>query len=225
MTRQKHFLVFDVNETLLDLRVLDRTFAEIFGDTSARQEWFNLLLQSAFAANSTGRYRDFRALGRSALKIVAIKRSHALSDAEIARVLEGISQLTPHPEVADSLARLSDGGFVLTALTQSPQATLEAQLTNSGLRRFFSRSFSADQVKRYKPAPEPYRFVAREMGCATADLRLVAAHGWDIEGAMSAGCMAAFVARPGQVLDPDVPQPDVIGATLAEIADRLLQNA
>jgi len=54
-------------------------------------------------------------------------------------------------------------------------------------------------------------------------VRLVAAHAWDVAGATSAGCAAAFVARPGKVLDPLVePPPDVVGADLAEVAERIL---
>jgi hypothetical protein len=34
----------------------------------------------------------------------------------------------------------------------------------------------------------------------------------------------AFVARPGKVLDPLVEAPDVIGADLAEVADRIIET-
>jgi hypothetical protein len=33
--------VFDVNETLLDLRAMDEDFAKVFGDIRSRQEWFS----------------------------------------------------------------------------------------------------------------------------------------------------------------------------------------
>jgi 2-haloacid dehalogenase len=33
--------VFDVNETLLDLKALDAQFARVFGDANVRQAWFN----------------------------------------------------------------------------------------------------------------------------------------------------------------------------------------
>ena len=51
---------------------------------------------------------------------------------------------------------------------------------------------------------------------------LVAAHSWDVAGALRAGCAAAFVARPGMVLDPLVERPDVVGGDLREVADRIL---
>jgi 2-haloacid dehalogenase len=55
-------------------------------------------------------------------------------------------------------------------------------------------------------------------------VRMVAAHAWDIAGALRAGCAAAFVARPGMVLDPLVPAPDIIGADLSEVADKIIRT-
>lgn len=50
----------------------------------------------------------------------------------------------------------------------------------------------------------------------------VAAHSWDVAGAMRAGCAAAFVARPGMVLDPLAETPDVVGADPRGVAEKLL---
>jgi 2-haloacid dehalogenase len=58
----------------------------------------------------------------------------------------------------------------------------------------------------------------------TMPLCLVAAHAWDVAGALRAGCRAAFTARPGMVLDPLAPRPDVVGADLAEVATALLRS-
>jgi 2-haloacid dehalogenase len=98
----------------------------------------------------------------------------------------------------------------------------EAQLANAGLRNLFTQVLSADEVKRLKPAPEPYRMAAERLGVPTGDVRLVAAHDWDVAGALCAGCAAAFVARPGKVLDPLVPAPDIVGADLREVAKSIL---
>jgi len=53
-------------------------------------------------------------------------------------------------------------------------------------------------------------------------VRLVAAHSWDVSGALSAGCHAAFVARPGMVLSPIGRQPDIVGADLAAVVDQIV---
>ena len=59
----------------------------------------------------------------------------------------------------------------------------------------FEKILSVDEVKRYEPARENYEG-ARELSVATDDILLVAAHAWDLAGAMAAGCRAAFVERP-----------------------------
>ena len=215
-------LIFDVNETLLDVRALDKGFEELFGDASSRREWFQILLQLAFTATLTGSYRDFTALAKSALAMLAAKRGISIADEKAGELLDGMKNLPPHPDVTPALQMLRDAGFTLTALTQSPVKTLEAQIANSGLAPFFDRLFSVDEVKRYKPDPAPYRMVASRLGCDIGQTRLIAAHAWDVEGAMRAGCKAAFVARQGQVLDPRVDPPTVIGGDLGEVAVEIL---
>ncbi len=60
------------------------------------------------------------------------------------------------------------------------------------------------------------------MGVPVSGTRLVAAHAWDVAGALRAGAAAAFVARPGMQWNPLIERPDVWGADLAEIADQII---
>ncbi|MEO8053021.1 MAG: HAD-IA family hydrolase, partial [Acidobacteriota bacterium] len=114
-------------------------------------------------------------------------------------------------------------GFRMVTLTNSPPPVVEAQMTQSGLRQYFERNFSIETVRKYKPAPEPYRMVATELGVPVSQLRLVAAHAWDVGGAMRAGCKAAFIGRPGKAQYPLFPQVDIAGRDLAEVADMILK--
>ncbi|WP_371807631.1 HAD family hydrolase, partial [Arhodomonas sp. KWT] len=112
-------IVFDVNETLLDLAALDPVFERLFGDAGARREWFAQVLQSAMTVTLTGRYEDFSTVGAAALSMVAQRRGVTLERAGRQDVAAGMRRLPPHPEVADALARLRDAGFPLVALTNS----------------------------------------------------------------------------------------------------------
>jgi 2-haloacid dehalogenase len=215
--------VFDVNETLLDLGALDPHFERIFGDAGVRRAWFGQLLQSALVATVTDAYSDFGAIGGAALEMTAERQGVTLSEEDKQQILGGMRELPPHPEVAESLSRLRDAGLRLATLTNSTQQVAEAQMENSGLRNYFEHLLSADAVRRLKPAPEPYRMAAEALGVDVGEIRLVAAHAWDIAGALRAGCAAAFVARPWMVLDPLVQRPDVVGADLREVADRILE--
>ena len=215
--------VFDVNETLLDLGGLDPHFERVFGDAGVRRAWFSQLLQSALVATVTGSYSNFGEVGAAALEIVAEREGVDLSDEDRQKILGGMRELPAHPEVAESLERLREVGFRLATLTNSTRQVAEAQMENSGLRDYFEQILSADDVQRLKPAPEPYRMAAESLGVGVEGVRLVAAHAWDVAGALRAGCAAAFVARPGMVLDPLVERPDVVGADLREVADRILR--
>jgi hypothetical protein len=54
------------------------------------------------------------------------------------------------------------------------------------------------------------------------DSRLVAAHSWDISGALADGCQAASVARPGMVLSPIGAQPDITGPDIAAVVEQIV---
>jgi 2-haloacid dehalogenase len=225
MAATRSALVFDVNETLLDLRALDAPFERVFGDAGVRREWFQQLLQSALVSTITGPYVDFGAIGRAALEMVASRRDRRISEEDTTSILGSIRRLPPHPEVREALRRLRAAGHRLATLTNSTEVVARAQLEHAGLAHLFERIFSSDSVKHLKPAAEPYRMAARELGVGTGDMWLVAAHAWDVAGAARAGCMTAFVARSGMVPDPLAPPPDIRGKDLDEIADRLLDRA
>jgi 2-haloacid dehalogenase len=216
----KRVCVFDVNETLLDMAALDPLFELTFGDASVRQLWFGQMLQSAFVSNITDAYVTFGEAAGAALKMTEERRGVEVSDEDRQEILAGLRTLPPHPEVPESLDRLRDAGFRLATLTNSTQEVADAQIANAGLAYRFDQILSADTAKRLKPAPAPYRMAARVLGIPDRELRLVAAHAWDVAGALRAGCAAAFVAR--QPFDPLVEKPDVIGADLAEVADGII---
>jgi 2-haloacid dehalogenase len=215
--------VFDVNETLLDLGALDPHFERIFGDASTRQAWFGQFLALWLTEMVTGEYKDFGTIGDGALEMVAERQGVDLSEEDKQQTLGGMQELPPHPEVEENLSRLRDAGIRLAALTNSTQQVADAQIDNSGLREYFEQVLSADAVERLKPAPKPYRMAAGSLGVEVGQVRLVAAHAWDVVGAMRAGCAAAFVARPGMILNPLAKRPDVVGADLREVADQILE--
>jgi 2-haloacid dehalogenase len=214
--------VFDVNETLLDLAAMDPHFQRIFGDGGARVAWFNQMIQSALVATVTGAYSQFGAHAMAALEMTAERAGARLTEGDREAVAAQMRQLPAHPEVDGALRRLRDAGLRLAALTNSTEQVARAQLEHAGLIDAFDRVLSADTVRRLKPAPEPYRMAAERLGVAIGEVRLVAAHAWDVTGAARAGCATAFVARPGKVLDPLVERPEIVGADLTEVADAIL---
>jgi 2-haloacid dehalogenase len=214
--------VFDVNETLLDLGAMDPHFQRIFGDPGVRVAWFTQMISSALVATVTGAYHPFGAHAMAALEMTAEQAGVELGDDDRQAVAAQMRRLPAHPEVADSLRRLRDAGLRLAALTNSTEEVARAQLEHAGLIDAFELVLSADTVGRLKPAPEPYRMAAERLGVAVDQVRLIAAHAWDVAGAARAGCATAFVARPGKVLDPLVERPEIVRVDLSEVADAIL---
>ncbi|MDH5372506.1 MAG: haloacid dehalogenase type II [Acidimicrobiia bacterium] len=218
-------IVFDVNETLLDLGVLEPPFQMLFGDATTRRDWFAQLIQLSMVVTATDTYRDFKTLAGEALELVAARQGLVLDDEGRASILGMIAQLPPHPEAAEALDRLGSAGFRLVALTNSPPATAAAQLTYAELIDRFDRVMSVDSTRRFKPHPAPYMMAADELGVGPTRLWMVAAHDWDVVGAMNVGFRGAFVDRPGQGYSSGYKQPDLIGADLLEVADGLIARS
>lgn len=216
-------IAFDVNETLLDLSVLDHPFEESLGRAALRRQWFAQMLQLAFIGGLTGRYVDFASAQRDAYLMIAAAAGVPATAEDAAAMAERMRTLPAHPEVREALTRLRPSPLTIVALGNSAHDVIEEQLTGAGLRDHFDAVYSADTVKALKPAARPYRFVAERCGVGIGEVRLVAAHHWDISGALAAGCRAAFVHRPGMVLRPSGDQPDIEGADLGEVIDAILR--
>ena len=163
-------IVFDVNETLLDLGTMEPTFQRIFGDKNAMRLWFaNLILYSA-ALTVAGSYVPFTDIGSAVMKMLADTRGIKLNDNDKKELTERFSTMPPHPEVPAALRKLRDAGFRLFCLTDNLLEVQTRQLQHGGIVDLFERRFSADGVKHHKPSPEAYAYVERELGVKPSQL-------------------------------------------------------
>ena len=216
-------LIFDVNETMLDLGKLQRAINQEFKSEMAFKQWFSLLLQYSLVDTVTGNYHNFGQIGDAALDMLAQALGQpARPAARKKELLTLITELPPHPDIIPGLTALQKAGFRMVTLTNSPDATVQKQMAYAGLTGFFEQLLSIDALKRYKPHPDTYHSTCEKLKVAPAQAMLVAAHGWDTAGAQLAGLQAAFIARPGQQVYPLAPAPTLTGATLPDIARQLL---
>jgi 2-haloacid dehalogenase len=216
-------VVFDINETVLDLAVLDPLFAEWFGDAAARDAWFAQTLHFAMTLAATRAFRSFGEVGAAALTAAARRASVVLPADAIPRLREAVLRLPPHSDVAPALRNLREAGCVTAALSNNPLPVLQKQLGHAELTPLFDTVMSVDDAGVLKPAPEVYHFAITRLGVPASDTWMVAAHGWDIAGAMRAGLRGAFVSRPGQSTDPFAP-PDISAPDLVSLARAILDT-
>src|ERR1700733_8955903 len=215
-------IVFDVNETLLDLETMAPTFERIFGEKSAMRLWFaNLILYSA-ALTVAGCYVPFTDIGSAVMKMLADTRGIKIDDKDKKELTERFSTMPPHPEVPLALRKLRRAGFRLFTLTDNLLEVQTRQLEHGGIVDVFERRFSADGVKHHKPSREAYGYVETELGAKASEFCLIACHTWDTLGAVAAGWQGALIRRRGNDVLGVGPQPQIIGADLNDVADQLI---
>ena len=132
MTNQP-IIVFDVNETLLDLDTLHPTFDRIFGDPATLRLWFANLITYSEALTLAGVYVPFTDIGAAVLRMLATTRGIAVSNADAADLTDRFAAMPPHPEVPAALLRLRDHGFRLFTLTDNTLAIARRQLEHAGI--------------------------------------------------------------------------------------------
>ena len=217
-------IVFDVNETLLDLTTMEPIFERIFRQKGAMRLWFaNLILYSA-ALTVAGQYVPFTDIGAAVMKMQADTQGIKITEADKQELKDKFSTMPPYPEVPGALRKLRAAGFRLFTLTDNLLEVQTRQLETGGIADLFERRFSADGVKHHKPSPEAYAYVEKELGLGPSRFLLVACHTWDTLGAVAAGWEAALVKRPGNDLLGVGPQPKFVGETLSDVADQLIAS-
>ena len=215
-------IVFDVNETLLDLETMSPTFERVFDDKAAMRLWFtNFILYSA-ALTVAGQYVPFTDIGAAVMTMLADTRGVKIKDADKTELTEKFSTMPAHPEVPAALERLRRAGFRLFTLTDNLLEIQTRQLEHAGILDAFERRFSADGVKRHKPALEAYAYVENELQVQPSQLCLIACHTWDTLGAVAAGWEAALIRRAGNDVLSVGPQPHIVGDDLDDVAGQLI---
>ncbi|MBA3623176.1 MAG: haloacid dehalogenase type II [Methylibium sp.] len=214
-------LLFDVNETLLDLAPVRRSVNEVLLDERGASLWFSTTLHHSLVMTVSGKHADLMEIGAAVLQMLARNRDVVIGTEDARQALSAMRSLAPHPDVLPCLERLRRAGYRLATLTNSSKAGVEAQLKHAGLAGCFEQRLSVETPQLFKPHGDVYGWAAEEMKVAPSACMLVAAHGWDVAGAKWAGLQAAFIAREAQQKFPLAELPDIDVADLAALADAL----
>ncbi len=203
-TKGRRILMFDVNETLLDLAPLKEPFEKAYGRPDALKAWFTDAAPIRQRRNLDRRLPPLRppwdrrcGNDRQAVRCVS------LDPDALKGLVSRIRTLPPHPDVKAGLESLMDAGFRLVTLTNSAPDAAEAQLKHAGLRPLFEKVYTVEPVKVFKPHPATYRSVADDLG--GCDLRSQAdrgAYGWDIAELRLPAVRVPLSQGPGQELYP-----------------------
>lgn len=217
-------LLFDVNETLLDITTLEPFFQRVFSNPLALRNWFAELVLYSQTMTISGLYEPFANLAVGTLKMVGVNHNLTITDDDVQEFKGLLTSLPPHRDVVPALERLQQAGFRLATLTNSAPTPSPTLLEKAGISEFFEQHFSVDVVRAFKPHPQTYRYAAKEMAVELEQVCLVACHLWDTIGAQAAGCSSAFIMRPNNniLVAENVPQPNFVARDLLELTDKLI---
>ncbi|MAX79040.1 MAG: haloacid dehalogenase type II [Crocinitomicaceae bacterium] len=217
-------IFFDVNETLLDLAPVKASITQALeGKSELVSQWFTSLLHYSLVLSAAQQFETFDTIGTHVLMLLAESNGISLSYQEAKTATAPLLALPAHAEVPEALELLKAHNYRLVALTNSSQRGMSEQLSSAKIAHYFEHQLSVEQIKTYKPHTTVYHWASEQMNILPTESLMVAAHGWDIAGALWAGWRAAFVQRPGKALFPLAPQPEIIAPNVLEVAQKLIR--
>ena len=217
MRTRPEVVAFDVNETLLDLAPVRSALVEAGRPETLLGTVFARTLLTGMAAATTGGWCRFRDAFDAALA-----QESDLDAAARARVAETFGELTPHPDVQPALLRLAEAGVRVVTLTHGSPGVAEAGLQRGGVTPLVERSLSSEVIRAWKPSREVYLWAAGVCDVPPERMALVAAHGWDTQGAQRAGLTGAWFPRSERVYPAVYEAPHVTAADLGGVVEALL---
>jgi len=216
-------IVFDCNETLLDLTTVTPVFQRLFGESGTMRLWFRELITYSQALTIADVYVPFTDIGSAVLDKIAASKGIEITTADRQELTDRFATMPPYPDVPVALRRLKGAGFHLFTLTDNTAAISGRQLTHGGIVDFFDRRLSVDDsAKRHKPAPEAYDEVTRALGASPSEMCLVACHTWDTMGAQAVGWEAGLIKRVNNDVLDTAAQPQYVGKDLNAVADEII---
>ena len=201
-------VVCDVNETLIDLSGLRDAMVVAGLPEAAMPLWFARTQRDGFGLAAAGDWRSFRDVG------IAVLEQMGAPPAAAQAVLDALATCPLHPDVHPGITAIQEAGFRVATLTVGSSALVAQTFLSAGITDV--AHLSCDEVQRWKPAPEPYRYAMEHL--AARELTMVAAHQWDLHGAARVGYATAWLNRAGAPRNPIYPIPDLQATSLIDLA-------
>ncbi|MFC4946462.1 HAD-IA family hydrolase [Pseudonocardia sp. GCM10023141] len=212
-------VLFDVFETMLQVDALASRFVDVGRPAHEWELFFTRTLRDGMALTLTGAAPPFAEVARAALRTTV---DHTLSDAALDHVLDGFQHLPPHPDVEPALVALARARIPAHAFTHGTAATACAALDSAGLRTYLRGVFSAEEIRSFKPPAKVYHWACRQVEMPAERVALVAAHSWDVHGAMHAGLIGGLATRLEGAVPAVVATPHVSAHRLDDVVAQLL---
>jgi len=169
-------------------------------------------------------YTDFKDLSAYVLEEVFFENGIKLNEDVKSEILGKFKELPAYNDVVASLKFLKENDILTIAVSNSSESMMKKQLENAKIIDFFDSYYSVDIVKRYKPFPEIYQYVANEIKLKPCEICMVATHDWDLFGAGKVGLKTAYISRKETIYCPYYEQADYQGNDLFKLVNDIVNG-
>ena len=183
--------IFDVNQTIFNLNEVKKRFKEKKINPLLVDQWFINTLKEGFASSTPEKFLSFSKIAKEELKKLIIYKK---KNPQILKFLfDGFKNLKANHDIKDSFKILKKHNIKIATLTNGPKKNSINLLKKNKLIELVNYQFSIEDIKIWKPNPEPYLFVSNKLKYNTNEIIMVAAHGWDINGAKKVGMKTGYI--------------------------------
>lgn len=219
---EPQIIFFDVVETVFSLAPLEERLTAFNLPAGTDRLFFAQLLRDAFALSASGVFRSFPEIAKGTLTVLLDSLGHTPSETMLNKILEAFSQLPAHEDVKPALEKLKSADCQAVLLTNGSRANTEKLVRDNGMENLVDDIVSVEDFKIWKPQAALYHQAARKHSCDPGKALLIAAHAWDVHGAIRAGFHGIWIQRQDSIYHPLMDRPDEQVTNLVDAVDLAL---
>ena len=201
-------IIFDVNETMFSLNSIEEYFLKLGLPKYSASLWFSNVLKEGFANSCIGNFHNFKKIAESEFSKLFTIHKLKLNQTHVNQLFRKFSNLKVHDDILESLLILSKYKIPVVTLTNGSKENTIRLLKNNKISKYVKQCFSINEIKIWKPNKKTYLYVCKRMKIKPSNTLMIAAHGWDINGAKNAGLKTGYISRFESVLSNIYSKPD-----------------
>lgn len=217
-------IFFDVVETVFSLAPLEEKLAKFNLPKGTGRVFFAQLLRDAFALSASGVFHTFPDVAKGTLTVLLHSLGHKADENTLKDILDAFSRLPAHKDVKPALEKLKSSDCQAVLLTNGSRANTEKLVRDNGIEHLVDGVVSVEDFTIWKPQTDLYLQAARKYSCAPENALLVAAHAWDVHGALRAGFHGIWIQRQESLYHPLMGSPDHQVANLIDAVDLAVER-
>jgi len=213
-------IAFDIYGTLISTHGVLDTLAKYIGDKAQpfSEMWRDKQLEYSFRRGLMRDYKSFSTCTKESLDFVDRKLSAHLDEQQKQTLLSQYAKLPAFDDVGSTLVDLKAMGVQSYAFSNGTSEAVSGLLKNANVLPLMNGIVSVDDLKTFKPNPDVYQHLLREVGCDAGDVWLISGNCFDIIGAHGAGLRTVWLKRDSNaVFDPWGVEPSLVISSLSEL--------